>query len=360
MSTSNGIIAPKNGEEIDYRATHDRHTVVDGHCDLVTEIYRRHKKGQRALFLNEFAEELKTGGVNVVMLSTGGDGPSQNIGSDDYLWSTLTRIQSVLRENEESCEVISLCTSTKDMEHALTSGKIALFMMIEGARPLRDQLGLIDLYYRLGVRSIQLTWNGRNLVGDGCGESQTAGGLTRFGKAVVKEMNRMGMVVDLSHASEATFYSAVEVSEDPVIVSHANARAVHDHVRNLTDEQIKVLAQQGGVIGVCFFPVFIDKENPSLEKLLDHVDHIAELVGTESISLGPDFIDFALDIFLPNLKNAGEGGGYGTEFTFPEEISSTKNMPCFTEGLVKRGYSEDDIANILGRNLLRVYRQVIG
>jgi membrane dipeptidase len=219
---------------------------------------------------------------------------------------------------------------------------------------------MVGLYYRLGVRSIQLTWNGRNLVGDGCGESETGGRLTGFGKSVVKEMNRLGMLIDVSHASESTFYSVMETSDSPVIVSHANSKALCDHVRNLTDDQIKMIAEKDGVIGICFFPSFIDLQKPSLGKLLDHIDHIANLVGTNNMSLGPDFIDYALDIFVPKLKGAGEGTNYGSEFSFPDEIRDVTCLPNLTRRLLGRGYSEEDIGKILGENLIRVYKQVVG
>jgi membrane dipeptidase len=344
----------------DYLQLHDKLIVVEGHSDLMIDIYRRHQRGEKAVFLNKYANELRKGGVNVIILSTGGDSGAQNVGSDDPLWMTLKRIQAINRENDDSGEVVSLCTSIRDMEKALADKKIAMFMMIEGGRPLRDDLAMVELYYRLGIRSIQITWNGRNLLGDGCGERETYGKLTRFGKAVVKEMNRLGMVIDVSHISESTFYSVAETSDSPIIASHANARAVCDHVRNLTDEQIKILAEKNGVMGICYYPSFIDSEKPSLERLLDHVDHIAGLVGVDTISLGPDFIDYALDIIFTNLKFAAQGTNYGNEYFLPDEIKDVTTLPNLTRGLLQRGYSEEDIGKILGNNLIRVYKQAVG
>jgi len=344
----------------DYIQLHEKLTVVEGHSDLMIDIYRRHQRGERAVFLNNYANELRKGGVNVIILSTGGDSGAQNVGSDDPLWMTLKRIQAVSRENDESGEVVSLCTSIRDMKKALADKKIAMFMMIEGGRPLRDDLAMVELYYRLGIRSIQITWNGRNLLGDGCGERETNGRVTRFGKSVVKEMNRLGMVVDVSHASDSTFYSVADTSDSPIIASHANARAVCAHVRNLTDEQIKILAEKNGVMGICYYPAFIDPEKASLERLLDHVDHIADLVGVNTISLGPDFIDYALDIIFTNLKFAGQGTDYGSEYLLPDEIKDVTTLPNLTRGLLRRGYSEEDIGKILGNNLIRVYKQVVG
>lgn len=349
-----------NTNNLDYLQLHEKLIVVEGHSDLMIDIHRRRQRGEKAVFLNKYVDKLRKGGVNVIILSAGGDSAFQNRDSDDRLWVALRRIQSVYRENDESREVVSLCTSIRDMEEALAANKIAMFMMIEGGRALRDDLAIVEVFYRLGIRSIQLTWNGRNLIGDGCGERETGGKLTRFGKAVVKEMNRLGMVVDVAHASESTFYSAAEISEAPIIVSHANARAVCDHVRNLTDHQIKTVAEKEGVIGICFVDVFIDSKKPSLEKLLNHVDHIANLVGTDSISLGPDFIDYALDIFLSDVKKAGEGTNYSSEYLLPDEIRDVTTLPNLTRGFLERGYSEEDIGKILGNNLIRVYKQVVG
>ena len=357
-----GYMGKENRKDnLDYLQLHKKLIVIDGHSDLMVDIYRRHKRSEKAIFLNKYAHELRKGGVDVIILSAGGDSGLQNFDSDDHLWVALRRIQSVYKENQESQEVVSLCTNIRDMEKAVATNKIAVFMMIEGGRALRDDISMVEIYYRLGIRSIQLTWNGRNLIGDGCGETETNGKLTRFGKAVVKEMNRLGMVIDVAHASESTFYSVAETSDSPIIVSHANARALCNHVRNLTDEQIKVVAEKKGVIGICYFPVLIDLEKPSLEKILDHIDYIANLVGIDSISLGPDFFDYVLDLFPPILKRTeGEGTSYGDDFSLPDEIKDVTTLPNLTRGLLQRGYLEEDIGKILGNNLIRVYKEVVG
>ncbi|MGA1864582.1 MAG: dipeptidase [bacterium] len=358
ISNPDGIDNQK--KEIDYLNLHKALCVVDGHSDLMIDIHRRHLKGEKAVFLNKYAEELKKGGVNVIILSTGGDSRLQNYNSDDPLWVALRRIHCVYRENEESQEVISLCTCFKELQKALAANKIAVFMMIEGAKPLRDDIAMVELYYRLGVRSITLTWNGRNLVGDGCGEWETNGRLTSFGKKVVREMNRLGMLVDVAHASESTFYSVAETSDSPFIVSHANAKALCNHKRNLSDEQIKMVAEKKGIIGICHYPDFLDLEKPSLNKLLDHIDYIVDIIGIDSIGLGPDFFDYVLDISPGILKSqGGEGGGY-KNFLLPDEIKDVTTLPNLTRGLLQRGYSKNHIEKILGGNLIRLYKEVVG
>jgi len=348
-------------ELADHLKLHRSFTVVDGHSDLVADILRRRQRGEKAVLLHCYAQELRNAGIRVLMMSTGGDAPVQNIGSDDPMWCTLKRVLAIQQEADESAAAVALCRSVADVEAAIEADKIALLMMIEGGRPLRDDLDAVKFYYLIGIRSIQLTWNARNLLGDGCAESATGGKLTRFGKAVVQEMNSLGMLIDLSHSSESTFYSVAETSTSPFIVSHANARALCNHVRNLTDDQIKLLAQKGGLMGTCFFPRFIDPERPSLERLLDHVDHIAGLVGTDYIAIGADLIYYALDIFEAELTGGRGAGIYGgSTFDIPDDLKDLRSFPLFSRGLLHRGYSHDDVDKIMGRNLLRVYKQVIG
>jgi membrane dipeptidase len=161
-------------------------------------------------------------------------------------------------------------------------------------------------------------------------------GLTRFGVELVREMNRLGILVDLAHASPGAFYHALEVSTKPVLFSHGNAKALCDHPRNLDDRQLKALAEKGGVIGVSYVPFFIDAENPTVGRLLDHIEHICDVGGAETVGLGSDF----------------DGGG-----TLLRDATETSGL---TEGFLKRGFSEAQVRMILGENTLRVLEAAIG
>jgi len=171
---------------------------------------------------------------------------------------------------------------------------------------------------------------------DGNLEAREGVGLTHFGVRLVEEMNRLGMLVDLAHVSESAFFSALEVTTKPVIFSHGNARALCDHPRNLTDAQLKALAANDGVIGLSYVPGFVDKENPTLERLLDHVDHIAAVAGVDAIGLGSDF----------------DGGG--------TLLYDATEVPRITGGLKKRGYCEAEVRKILGGNTFRILKEAIG
>lgn len=334
--------------------------VADGHSDIVVDILRRRQKGERSVFQRLHAAQLKDAGVRMMMLATGGDGPTQNVGKGDPFWCTMMRIQALLEDFEESADVARICTSMAEVDETIAEGRLAGMLMIEGAAPLGGSQESLDLYHRLGIRSVQLTWNARNLVGDGCAESATGGGLTAFGKAVVAEMNRRRMLVDLSHASEATFYSAAEVATAPFIVSHANARAVCDHRRNLTDRQLRLLAERGGVIGLCFFPWFIDANRPSLQRLIDHFDHIASVIGPRHVSIGADYIYYAPEVFALELTASDRAGIYAKGFDIPTDLRDPTGFRELAEGMSARGYSDEDIASVMSGNLLRVYRDTIG
>jgi len=209
---------------------------------------------------------------------------------------------------------------------------------------IEDSLEMLSVLYRLGYRQMLLARFSRNLVCDSWVQSRTGGGITPFGEAVIREMNRIGMVIDLSHTSDAGVWDVVELSEDPVICSHSNARAVNFHPRNLPDDQIRAIAGTGGVIGL--MSVFIgpgkeyhdgepwDVDDPRFEKWLDHADHMIEVAGPEHVGWGSD--------------------GY------LQMIGSPAELPKLTEGLMRRGHPESTIRGFLGENHLRVFRQVVG
>ncbi|MBI3966909.1 MAG: membrane dipeptidase, partial [Chloroflexi bacterium] len=176
------------------------------------------------------------------------------------------------------------------------------------------------------------------------------------GIAVVKEMDRLGMVLDLSHLSEPCFYDALELSEYPQLVTHANAKALHDHPRNLSDEQIRRLAAKGGVVGVCFFPRFL--QSRTIDGVIDHLDYVVQMVGIDHVGIGPDFIDYMLDLFESPGQLALRAMSDPMP-AYPPGIEDMTKLPSFTEGLVRRGYREPDVRKILGENFLRVYRQVL-
>lgn len=240
-----------------------------------------------------------------------------------------------------------LATTAADIEEAHKKGKIAALIGIEGGHAINQDLRLLRDYYALGVRYMTLTHTNTNLWADSSGDITKAdvkhhNGLTEFGKNVVREMNRLGMMVDISHVADKTFWDALEVSRAPLIASHSSCRALADVPRNMTDEMIVALAKKGGVVQVNFYCNFLTTAKPPRATLADvvaHIDHIRQIAGINAIGIGSDFdgIDCV-----------------------PVGLEDVSKFPNLTRALLEKGYSAEDIRKIYGGNLLRVMRAVEG
>jgi membrane dipeptidase len=280
--------------------------------------------------------------------------------------------------------------STADIERAHREHKLAALMGIEGGHSIEADIHLLRDYYRLGVRYMTLSWSNTNEWADSSGDIndpkvQHHNGLTDFGKQVVLEMDRLGMMVDISHVADKTFWDAIATTKAPVIASHSSARALVNAPRNMTDDMLKAVAKNGGVVQVNFFNGFIDENfrkaeeaqrpdqeaarqkymaqmksegkevnyieldrierqwiakipRPPLKSLIDHIDHIAKVAGVDHVGLGSDFD--------------------GVSGATPQGIDSAADLPKITEALLDRGYTAEDIHKILGGNLMRVFREV--
>ena len=238
-----------------------------------------------------------------------------------------------------------LATKADHILKAEKDGKVAGLLSIEGGEPLLGSLAALRMFYKLGVRAMGLTWNFRNELGNGTGEKHPTGGLTDLGLSVLEEMNKLGMIVDVSHLNDQCFWDVVNNNKDVFIASHSNCRSLCSNPRNLTDEMIKAVAEKNGVIGMNFLPHFIISreeishgKKANVKNLIDHVDYVAKLVGTSHIGLGSDFD--------------------GIPFP-PEGLEHAGKMVNITYELANRGYSEKDIKKILGENFLRVIKQVL-
>jgi membrane dipeptidase len=299
-------------------------------------------------------------------------------------------IDSVYEQAARHPDRMMMAFSTGDIQRAHQQKKLAALLGIEGGHAIENDLRLLREFYRLGVRYMTLTWSNTNEWADSSGDIDEAkvhhhNGLTEFGKQVVLEMNRLGMMVDISHVSDKTFYDALAVSKAPVIASHSSARALTNHPRNMTDDMLRALARNHGVVQVNFFSGFDDEDfrkvfdastkerdaavaafverrkaegklatyvaydwierewaaripRPPFNSLMDQIDHIAKVAGVDHVGLGSDFD--------------------GCSGATPTGIDSAADLPRITQGLLDRGYSSDDIRKILGGNLMRVFADV--
>lgn len=308
---------------------HENSMIADCHCDSVYNLLlpkeqydfcKRNERGHVDL------PRLKEAGMNIQVFALFVE-PSFH--PDRSLKRCLQLYEQLMNAFDNNKLEIELATSLGEIQEALHNNKIAALLAVEGGECLEGSLDVLRLLYRLGVRILTLTWNHRNQLADGVMESQSGGGLTTFGREVVKEMNRLKMIIDVSHLSEKGFWDVMELSDCPVIASHSNANSVFPHPRNLKDDQIKALAQKGGIMGINFYPGFIGSNKPGINSIIDHVDYLMNLVGRDFLCLGGDF---------DGIDETPEG---------LEDVSYLKNL---TGQMFIKGYEKKDVKKIMGEN----------
>ncbi len=248
---------------------------------------------------------------------------------------TLDLLDKFLLTLAENRDLLALVCSKSDLRRLPALESAGALVAVEGGEGIKN-LATVRHLFRLGVRSIGLTWNQRNQLADGV--LGGGGGLTELGKKVIKEMNRLGMLVDAAHMGPKSFWDTLRISEKPIIVSHANCRALCDHDRNLSDIQLKVLARNGGIFCLTLAPQFLSCEPAGLDTFLDHVAYAADLIGVEHIGIGSDF----------------DGVG-----TLPEGINGVQDYFKIQEGLRLRGFNEKEIGTISGENVKRLLLQIL-
>jgi len=384
------LAAQNAGISAKARAIHDSAIIIDTHADTP----------QRFLDENFNIGSTDPNDVGHISLDKARRG---NLGAEFFsIWvdpetnqghfakHTFDLIDSVYEQAAKHPDRMMMAFSAADIERAHKEHKLAALMGIEGGHSIENDIRLLRDYYRLGVRYMTLTWSNTNEWADSSGDIDDPkvahhNGLTEFGKQVVLEMNRLGMMVDISHVSDKTFWDAIATSKAPVIASHSSARALTNAPRNMTDDMLRAVARNGGVVDVNFFSGFDDQSywdaakaqardrdaaiaayvakkraagetvtysdedrlerewmakipRPPLKALIDNIDHVAKVAGIDHVGLGSDF----------------DGVGGAT----PQGMDSAADLPKITQALVERGYSSEDIHKILGGNVLRVFGEV--
>lgn len=339
------------------RRLHASNVVADIHSDIPTDVLRRRLAGESDVFSRLHVPPLRIGGVSLTTLAVNIDSTVGGLQSDAALRLFVDMFDALDEDIRETSE-IALTDNMTDVRLALEAGRIAATLGVEGGACIGESLGTLRVLHRLGVRSVVLTWNFRNGLGDGIAEEDGGGSLTRFGVSAVKEMQRLGMLVDVSHLAPAGVKQVLELAERPIIASHSNARALCSHRRNLTDEAIEGIARTGGLVGLCCYPGFIDEHHPSLDRLLDHADYLVRLAGEDHVAIGGDFVDYMQDHISDKLQSANVG--YLSDMRYPKDIEGVHQFHNITAGLLQRGYAESSIKKMLGTNYLRVLEQSIG
>jgi membrane dipeptidase len=332
-----------SSQEKNYLQIHYDAILVDTHNDFIWKVFDKGAVfGKRNSFTQSDLPRLKEGGVDVqvfaVWIPISRAGNSYN-----FVISQIDRLKNIESENSSELE---FAQTYDDIIRITNEKKISGLIGIEGGTAIEKNLDNINTFFDLGVRYIGLTWNNSNQISSSARdavERGKTGGLTDFGFQVIKRMNDIGMLVDVSHLSEAAFWDIIQNTTSPIIASHSDCYSLNPHYRNLTDEQIKAIAKNGGYIGINFYDKFLDKDGEkngaTLEKVMEHIDHIKNLVGVDYIGIGSDF----------------DGG-----ITPAVELYDASTYPLITKKLLERGYTEEEVKKILGENFLRVFKKVCG
>jgi len=335
---------------MDHKDTHFNSVVVDTHCDTLKcmlPVFTRPRDsmwgdrskvgmGVRSSLGHIDVPRLLEGGVTCQVFAVSGE---RSRTPSHSLRTALEMIDRFYEECEANRETMVPVTTHDEIVQAKRAGKVAAMLSIEGADVLEGSVDVLRVFHRLGVRMVGLVHSIRNELADGVADRRTRGGLSELGALAVGELNRLGMIVDVSHLNDEGFWDVLELSRDPVIASHSNTRVVCDHPRNMTDDMIRALAEKGGVMGMNFAPGFVHLSRATLARVVDHIDYIVGLVGPGHVGLGSDFDG------IPST---------------PVGLEDVTRMPGLTEELVRRGYSEDDVRKILGGNHLRLIKAVCG
>lgn len=296
-------------------------------------------------------DRFRQAGFGLLSLTVGND---RVFGRPELALMNIAKVHAVCARHPDKYRIVY---GTHDIDAARQEGRLAICFNFQGSNVLGNDAASVEVFYRLGVRHMLFAYNQRSLAGDGCGEATDAG-LSRYGRSVIREMNRVGMIVDGSHCGHRTTMEAMDLSTAPCIFSHANAHGVHPHYRNIKDDQIRRCADTGGVIGINGLGEYIDDVEATSASMFRHIDYIAELVGPQHVGIGLDYVR-DVDGFWksvddqPDLWPDNQGKPLRhTRFAQPEQIEELAELMC------RHGYDDEDIRGILGRNFYRVCKQV--
>jgi len=326
--------------------------VVDCHSDFPWSIQSRPLYGRRGNLRDRWIPEFRAGGIDVQVSAVSVDL------AESALASALQQIAVLQEEVELNPDDAAVCVTGAEIRSAVESGRIAFVLALEGASPLGSDPRLVRIFYQLGVRMISFTHFGRSLLADGSGEDATGSRLTRAGVAVLAAMQRLGILMDVSHLSRTGVDHVLELATRPVIASHSCCRALCDHHRNLTDAQIKGIAATGGVVCINAVPAFVGPDQPTIDRMVDHVLHALELAGEERVGIGTDFCyEILADLYASHIPLVNEGIDSRARI---EGLWASRHVPAVTECLLRRGLSEPQVRSVMGGNLLRLFDAELG
>jgi membrane dipeptidase len=327
--------SPRGSERA--RALHREHPVIDLCCPILRDL--------------EYARWWQAGGAAA--------GFATMALSDDDLTSTVRRIAGWYRQARAHADRVRVATTVADLRAAHREGRLAVVLAFQNSSPFGDDVDTVEIFHRLGVRAAVLAYNGPERAGDGCMEPRDAG-LSGFGRRLVAEMNRVGMLVDLSHCGVRTSLDAIDASAAPVAFTHSGAKGIFDHPRTISDEQLGALAARDGFVGINGHAAFLRAGTaaPSLDDVIDHLSYVAERIGIERVGLGLDFSQPPGDPGITSQRyEMLMRQGVWTRSTLPAPpwrypVATPAHLPELTDALLRRGLSEREVVGVLGENAL--------
>ena len=330
--------------------------VVDAHLDLLYDLYNKHREGKKDVIVNSYLKDFQAGGVNVIIAALFIE--TRDL-PEAATKCALGQIGAFYQELEGSAgQYVSLCRNYDEIKQAIHDGKVAILLSFEGAEPLGDDPDLLRVFYELGFRGLGLCWSRKNLAADGAlysdVEQGPKAGLSNLGYRFVREAERLGMFLDVSHLGDEGFDDIKKIATRPFIASHSNCRALHKMERSLSDEQIQEIGRCGGVIGINAVSALIamSREDATIEALVAHVKHLVELAGIDHVGLGFDFGD--------NISPCGsELSVNGIMVPIFDVVKGYGGIIELTIELLKAGFDEDEIARIYGGNFMRLFSEVL-
>jgi membrane dipeptidase len=331
------------------------HGIVDLHFDLLLDLYETRKRP--GALTAHYLPEFEAGDVGVI--------GAANYIEDRYLPElglrvALDQIARLYAEVEKAAERFAICKTFDEITRTRAAKKIALLITMEGVEPLGEDVDLLRAFYELGVRSVGLTHARRNAAGSGgifAPSGSPHDGLTAFGREIVRECERLGIIIDLAHINPRGFEDIVNLTTKPLIVSHTNARKFYDIERNISDEQIKIIGQRGGVIGVNAILVSPNPKESTLDRYVDHIEHIVDLIGIDGVGLGFDFCEYLFQQLPASVRE--ELAAKLTTPHFVADLTNHSQTRALTRKLIERGFTDEQIEKILFRNWMGILRQLL-
>jgi membrane dipeptidase len=340
----------------DALSLHYEAVVVDTHNDLLCSVVIRPVHRWADYFRENWLPQLRAGGVDVQVLPVWVDDPLRPEGA---LRRTLRMIEAAHRIAEGNADEVALCTDGAQVDAVVADGRIALVLALESCPGIAEDVELLTTAHRLGVRMASLTHFGRSPFGDGSAEDATGSRLTSAGVAAIAEMERLGVLVDISHLGRSGVDHVLGVATRPVIASHSSARALRDHHRNLADDHLRAVSAGGGVVCVNFYPGFLAEHDAGLGHLVEHLEHVMDVAGIDHVGIGPDFVrEVELDITPPGVELEAVAG-CGPDAVLPG-LDGPAELPALTAELLRHGWPPDKVCAVLGGNCLRLFHDHLG